>query len=164
MQRTPLRLAYAVATISTLLALLLTEPALGHIDVRPRLVVQGMETVLRIELPRLRPGPPPVRLEVEGDRVAVLASSLREVAGVETRWSVRLRVDRSAPPGEVLLVLRALFADGKSVEADAGITVVPAAEPAASRGFPWLGVVAGIAAALALAGAALLFARRRSAW
>lgn len=161
MKRTPLRLAYAAAIVSALLALLLTEPALGHVDVRPRLVEQGTATALRIELPQLRAGPPPVRLEVEGDGVAVLASSLQGVAGAETLWNVRLRVSPAVPPGELLLILRALFADGESVEVDGGITVVPPAEEASGT-FPWLGVAAGITLALAFAVAALLYARRRS--
>ena len=143
------------------------EPALGHVDVTPRLVEQGKATQLRIELPQLRAGPPPVRLEVEGDGVAVLGSSLQGVAGAETRWNVRLRVSPAVPPGELLLILRAFFADGKSVEVDGAITVVPPApqgsEPRTQ--FPWLGVAAGVTLALALAVAGLLLARRRrSAW
>lgn len=150
-----------------LLALAVTEPALGHVDVRPRLVEQGKATQLRIELPQLRAGSPPVRLEVEGAGVAVLASSLQGVAGAETLWNVRVRVSPAVPPGALLLILRAFFADGKSVEVDGAITVVPpAAAPKASEPFPWLGVAVGVTLALALAIAALLLARRRrrSAW
>lgn len=150
-----------------LLTLAVTEPALGHVDVRPRLVEQGTATELRIELPQLRAGPPPVRLEVEGDGVAVLASSLEGVVAAETLWNVRLRVSPAVPPGELLLVLRAFFADGESVEVDGAITVVPpaATAPEPSERFPWLGVAAGVALALALAVAGLLLARRRrSAW
>ncbi len=109
---------------------------------------------------------PPVRLEVEGAGVAVLASSLQGVAGAETRWNVRLRVSPAVPPGELLLILRAVFGDGKSVEVDGAITVVPGVAPKASESFPWLGVAVGVTLALALAVAALLLARRRrrSAW
>jgi hypothetical protein len=148
-----------------LLALSVAEPALGHVDVRPRLVVQGAATELRIEVPQLRAGPPPVRLQVEGEGVAMLASSLLGVAGAETRWNVRLRVSPAVLPGELLLVLRAFFADGKSVEVDGSIVVVPPAAASDSGTIPWLAVAAGVTVALAVAVAALLFARRRrSAW
>jgi len=145
------------------LALLVTEPALGHVDVQPRLVVQGTATELRIELPQLRAGAPPVRLEVEGDGVTVLANSLRGVAGAETLWRVRLRVSPAVPPGELLLILRAFFADGESVEVDGAVTVVPPAEePAGTGAFPWLGVAAGVTLVLAFGVVVLLLARRRS--
>jgi hypothetical protein len=166
-KRTPLQTAYVAAAVSTLLSLLTAEPALAHVDVRPRLVEQGKATQLHIELPQLRAGSPPVRLEIEGDGVAVLASSLEGVAGAETLWNVRLRVSPAIPPGELLLILRGVFADGKSVEVDGAITVVPPAPAASetSEQFPWLAVVAGVTVALALAVAALLLARRRrSAW
>jgi hypothetical protein len=146
------------------LALLLTEPALGHIDVRPRLVEQGRVTTLTIELSQLRAGDPPVRLEVEGEGVTVLRSSLLGAAGAETLWVVRVRVSPTVPPGELLLVLRALFADGESVEVDGAVTVVPPAEePAEPGSFPWLGVVAGVTLALAGAAAVLIVSRRRNA-
>ena len=146
------------------MALAAAEPALGHVDVRPRLVEQGSETVLRVELPQLRAGAPPVRLDVEGEGVTVLASSLQGVAGAETLWSVRIRVGAAVPPGELLLILRAVFADDESVEVDGGIIVVPPAEAEAAGGFPWAAVAAGVSAALALAAGALLVARRRGAW
>ncbi len=142
----------------------MTEPALAHVDVRPRLVEQGKATELRIELPQLRAGAPPVRLEVEGDGVTVLASSLLGVAGAETRWNVRLRVSPTVPPGELLLVLRAFFAAGESVEVDGALTVVPPAEePADTGSFPWLGVAAGAIFALSVAAAVLILSRRRNA-
>ena len=159
MKLTPSRFAHAAATVSTLLALLLTEPALGHVDLRPRLVEQGTAAELRIELPQLRAGPAPARLEIEAEGVAVVASSLQGVAGAETLWTVRLRVSPAVPPGELLLVLRAVFPDGESVEVDGSIIVVPQAEEASGT-FPWLGVAAGVT--LALAFAALLYGRRRS--
>ena len=160
-KRTPLRVAYAGATLSSLLALLPTEPALGHVDVRPRLVEQGKEAVLLIELPQLRAGPPPVTLEVEAEGIEFLASSRRQVVDAETRWSVLLDVSLTAPTGELPLVLRALFADGESVEVDGAVVVVPlAVEPLG--GFPWLGVAAAVTLALALGATALLRARRRT--
>ena len=142
----------------------MTEPALAHIDVRPRLVEQGRVTTLTIELSQLRAGDPPVRLEVEGEGVTVLTSSLLGSAGAETLWVVRVRVSRSVPPGELLLVLRALFADGESVEVDGTVVVVPPAEEPADTGtFPWFGVAAGVALALAVAAAVLILSRRRNA-
>jgi hypothetical protein len=164
---TPLHAACVGATLSTLLALSLAEPALAHVDVQPRLVEQGVATRLRVELPQLRAGPPPVRLEVEGDGVTVLASSLEGIGGIsgaETVWSVRVRVGPSVLPGEVLLVLRAFFTDGKSVEVDGFITVVPPAEPAAHEdtgAFPWLWVAVGVTLAVGFAATVLLLARRR---
>lgn len=164
MKRTPLHTACVGATITTLLALLLAQPALAHVDVRPRLVEQGKPTQLRVELPQLRAGPPPVRLEVEAPGVKVLASSLDGIAGAETVWSVRVLVSPAVPAGDLLLVLRAFFADGKSVEVDGAITVVPGAPdtpPRAADAFPWLGVAVGVTLAVALAAAVLLLARRR---
>lgn len=164
MHRAPLRAAYAAATVSTLLALLPTEPALGHVDVRPRIVEQGKVAVLRIELPQLRPGAPPVELELEGDGVELLAGNRRQVAGAETVWSVRLRIGPSPPSGELPLVLRALFADGESVEVDSSVVVVAAQRPRPGRSFPWLPFVAAVTLALAVAAAVLIRSRRRSAW
>ena len=162
MNRTPLRLSPAcvAATLSTLLALLLAEPAVGHVDVQPRLVEQGTATQLRVELPQLRAGSPPVRLEIEGDGVTVLAGSLQAVVGSETRWNVRLRVSPAVPSGELPLILRAVWVDGTSVEVDGAITVVPPPEEASGT-FPWLGVAAGVTLAVAFAVAVLLLARRR---
>ena len=71
--RTSLRRIYASTTVLVLLGLLLTQPALAHVDVQPRLVELGKVTDLRIELPQLRAGAPPERLEVEGEGVTVLA-------------------------------------------------------------------------------------------
>jgi hypothetical protein len=162
-KRPPLHLAHAGATLATLFALVATESAIAHVDVQPRLVERGRETELRIELPQLRAGPAPVRLEVEAEGVSARASIQLGVVGAETRWSVRVRVAPVVPPGDLLLVLRAYFADGESVEVDGGITVVPpAAEPGGT--FPWLGVAVGVTVALALGLAALFVARRRSGW
>lgn len=156
-KRTPLRPAYAGATLSALLALLLTEPALGHVDVRPRLVEQGTETVLRIELPQLRAGSAPERLEVEGDGIEVLSTRLQGMAGPETVWSVRVRTD--APAGQVRLVLRAVYTDGASVDVDDSLTVVP---PSETSSFPWRGVVVGVLLALSLALVSLHLVRRKA--
>ena len=143
---------------------MLAEPALAHVDVRPRLVEQGKPTQLRVELPQLRAGDSPVRLEVEAPGLTVLASNLQGIAGAETVWSVRVLVGPAVPAGDLLLVLRAFFADGRSVEVDGAITVVPGAEEApdeATGAFPWLGVAIGVTLAIALAAAVLLLARRR---
>ena len=64
--RCPLRAAYVGATLSTLLTLVTAQGAGAHVDVQPRLVEQGESTQLRVELPQLRPGPAPERIEVEG--------------------------------------------------------------------------------------------------
>lgn len=108
-----------------------------------------------VELPRLRPGAPPERLEVEGRELVVLASSLREVAGPETRWNVRLRTE--SPPGNVPLVLRAVYADGRSVEVEDALTVVPADETS----FPWAVAISGTLLAVALTVSALFLVRRK---
>lgn len=142
--------------------MLVTEPALAHVDVQPRLIEQGKATQLRIELPQLRAGAPPVRLEVEGAGVAMLSSSLVGLAGAETHWNVGLRVSPAVPAGDLLLVLRAFFADGKSIEVDGTVTVVPPTPiPSKAERFPWLWVAAGVTLALGLAIGALLLARRR---
>jgi len=139
------------------LALLPTEPALGHVDVRPRLVESGVETVLRIELPQLRAGAAPKRLEVEGEGIEVLSTRLQGVAGPETVWSVRVRTD--SPPGRILLILRAVYSGGASVEVDDTLTVVPASEMSS---FPWFGVAAGVLLALSLALVLLRIIRRKA--
>ncbi len=119
---------------------------------------------LTVEIPQLRAGDPPVRLGVEGEGVTFLTSSLQGAAGAETRWNVRVRVGETVPPGELLLVLRAFFADGKSVEVDGAVTVVPPAEePAETGAFPWLGVVVGVTLALGVAVGVLVVSRRRNA-
>jgi hypothetical protein len=155
-KRCPLRAAYVGATLSTLVACLLAQPAAAHVDVRPGLVTQGQVTELRVELPRLRPGPPPVGLTVTGAGIDVLATRLQGMKGPETVWTVRVRAE--APPGVVPVVLRATFADGRSVDVPNRLTVVP---PAASGSFPRLTVLAGVLGAVGLAVAALLVARRR---
>jgi hypothetical protein len=133
------------------------QPAAAHVDVRPRLVERGRVAELVVELPRLRPGGPPKRLEVEGAGVEVLSTGLRALVGSETQWDVRLRAE--AEPGRVPLVFRAVFADGKSVEVKDALTVVPAAEEGS---FPWAAAGAGVALVLGASAGALALARRRS--
>jgi hypothetical protein len=127
------------------------------VNVQPRLVERGVVTELVVELPRLRPGAPPQRLEVEGRGLEVRSTALRGTVGPETQWNVRLRADTA--PGTVPLVLRALYADGESVAVRDSLTVVPADE---ADSFPWAGVSVGLALALGLAAGALFLGRRRS--
>ena len=157
MNRCPLRAAYVGATLSTLLALATAEGAWAHVDVQPRLVEQGEVTQLRVELPQLRPGPAPARIEVEGPGIDVLSSRLQGTKGSETVWSVRIRA--TAPPGQVPLVLRAVYTGGEAVEVKNSLTVVPAPE---TSSFPWVLVAGGTLLALALALVVLRLARRRT--
>jgi hypothetical protein len=137
-------------------ALLAVPAALGHVEVSPGLLETGGELELRVELPELRPDASPTGLEVSAPGVRQLSSSPAGRVGEETRWRVRVVVD--AEPGPVTLVLRALFADGRSVEVRRTATVVP---PGTDGGSP---PVAAIAAAVlglaALLGAAVLLRRR----
>jgi hypothetical protein len=154
-KRWSLRTAYASATLAALTTAVSAQPALAHLDVRPSLVEQGVLTDVRVELPQLRPGPPPRALEVEGDGIDVISADLQGTSGSDTVWNVRLRA--TADPGVVPLVLRAVYADGQSVEVDQQLTVAPAPE---RSGFPWAGVVAGTLLAVAFAAVALRVARR----
>jgi hypothetical protein len=138
--------------------LLLAEPSLAHVDVRPRLVEQGVTTALRVELPRLRAGAGPVRLEIDGDGVIVLAGSLGGLVRGETVWNGQVRVD--AEPGVLPVMLRAIYADGRSVEVDATLTVVPPEQQESA--FPWPVVIVGVLLAVSLAVGLLAFARRRA--
>jgi hypothetical protein len=155
--RCPLRAAYVGATLSTLLALVTAEGAWAHVNVQPRLVEQGVITQLRVELPQLRPGPAPHRIEVEGAGLEVLSTRLQGKKGTETVWSVRVRAD--AAPGQVPLTLRAVYAGGEAVEVKNSLTVVPAPE---ASSFPWAVVAVGTLLALALAFVLLRLARRRT--
>ena len=94
-------------------------------------------------------------MEVAG--LELLSSRLTGTAGSESQWLVRLRVE--SEPGRVVLTLRPVYPDGRSVEVEDALTVVPAAE---SSGFPWLGAAVGTFLAVALAAGALLVARRRA--
>ena len=129
----------------------------AHVDVQPRLVEQGEIAQLRVELPKLRPGPAPERIEVEGAGIEVLSARLQGTKGSETVWTVRLRP--TAPPGEVLLILRAVYAGGEAVEVRDSLTVVPAPE---TSSFPWAVVAGGTLLAFALALGLLRLARRRA--
>jgi hypothetical protein len=132
------------------------EPAAAHLNVQPRLIQQETVTELLVELPRLRPGAPPERLEIEAAGLEVLAIRLREVVGEETRWDVRARTD--APLGTLALVLRAGFADGRTIEVDDTLTVVP---PEPSDPFPWVAAIVGGGLAVGFAATALFLARRK---
>jgi len=136
------------------------KPALGHVEVLPRVVEQGKLVELRVELPQLRPGAPPERLEVEGAGLEVLSTRLQAVVASETQWTARVRTDADAEPGQLPLVLRALFADGESVEVEDAITVVPPVT-GTDDSFPWAGAAVGTLCAVALAATALLLARRK---
>jgi hypothetical protein len=156
-KRWSLRTVNASATLAALVLALAAQPALAHLDIRPTLIEQGVVTDLRVELPQLRPGGPPDRLEVEGDGIDVISSTLQGTSGSDSIWTVRLRA--TAPPGAAPIVLRALYADGKSVEVEQQLTVAPRRE---TSGFPWVGVLAGVALAVALAVLALRLARRKA--
>jgi hypothetical protein len=122
-------------------------------------VESGRVVELLVELPRLRAGPRPTALELEADGLEVLSTRLVDAVGAETLWAARVRVDADA--GSVPVVLRAVYADGRSVEVDETLVVVPGLDEPGG-GAPWGLVAAGAAAAVALAGAVLLLARRRA--
>ena len=156
-KRWSLRTVNASATLAALGLTLLAQPALAHLDIRPTLVEEGVVTNVRVELPQLRPGPPPDRLEVEGDGVDVISAVLQGTSGSDSVWTVRLRA--TAAPGAAPIVLRAVYADGRSVEVDQQLTVAPRPE---TSGFPWVGVVAGVLLAVAVAAFSLRLARRKA--
>lgn len=158
-RRAPLRASHACATVVALAVLAAGEPAHAHLVVRPSLLERGEAVELTVELPRLRAGEPPHRLELEGAGVEVLSARRQEVRrGGETLFAVRVRVD--APPGRLPVVLRAGFPGGETVDVDTAFVVVPAP---ASGGRPLLTVGVAALLALALAAAALAVARRRAA-
>jgi hypothetical protein len=138
------------------LASLLTEPASAHLDVRPRIVEAGAAVDLLVELPRLRPGPRPVALELEADGLDVMSTRLIDTVGGDTLWTARIRVRADA--GTLPIVLRAVYADGRSVEADESLVVLGAEESS----FAWGIVALAVTGAVGLAGAALLLVRRRA--
>ncbi len=157
MKRWSLRVAYANVTLAALFGALQADPAHAHVDVRPSLVVQGAFTDVRVELPQLRPGGPPTELEIEGEGIEVSTAELQGTLGSDTFWTVRLRAQ--GEPGIVPLVLRAVYDDGRSVEIDQQLTVVPAPE---GSSFPWPAVAAGALLAAAFAAASLRLARRKA--
>jgi hypothetical protein len=154
-------LVVAVAT-----ALLLPAAAAAHVNVRPTLLVAGDETVLRIELPQLRPTQEPTGLDVSGPGVRQLASAPSGLLGAESRFRVRVRVETE--PGQLPLLLLVRYRDGQTVRIRQTLTVLPPAAGAES-GAPVV-LLAGIAAAVLLAGggAALAFRnfkkKSRTAW
>jgi hypothetical protein len=105
----------------------------------------------------LRPGPAPQRIEVEGAGIEVLSARLQGTKGSETVWSVRMRAN--GPPGQVPLVIRAIYGGGETVEVKNSLTVVPAPEESS---FPWAVAVGGTLLAVAVAFTALRIARRRT--
>lgn len=156
--RSPLHAVHVAATLALLLALAWAEPASAHVEVRPGVLEQGVASELTVELPRLRPGAAPTRLEVEGDLLVVLSSARAGAAGADTLWRVRLRAERA--PGPVQLTLRAVYRDGRSVAVRHPLTVLPARE---ESGPPWRLAVAGALLAVTLALMAFRLARPRSA-
>ena len=140
-----------------MLATLSADPASAHIVVTPDLIELGQTVELQIELSPLRPGSPPETLELEGAGLEVYSTELEARVGAETRWRARIRATGS--PGALPIVLRAVYADGRTVEVDQSLTVVPASEEA---GFPWAATMVGVLLAVAAAAAALLFARRKA--
>ena len=135
----------------------LAQPALAHLVIQPTLLEQGVVTDVSIELPQLRPGSAPRRLEVEGEGIDVISSVLQGTSGSDTLWDVRLR--STADPGVTPIVLTAVYADGKSVAVDQQLTVAPAPEQSS---FPWVGVVVGALLAAAVAVFSLRLARRKA--
>ena len=152
-----LRTVNVSATLAALALTMLAQPALAHLVVRPTLLEQGALTDIRVELPQLRPGPPPQRLEVEGNGIEVVSADLQGTSGSDTLWNIRLRA--TAAPGAVPIVLRAVYGDGQAVEVDQQFTVTPGPE---RSGVPWVGVVAGVLIAVALAAFSLGLARRKA--
>jgi hypothetical protein len=138
-------------------ALIVSPAASAHVDVSPRLLEAGEVMTLDVELPRLRPGAPPTGLSVAGDGVQQLSAEPAGLAGVESRWRVRVRV--GAPPGPLALLLRADFADGETVVVRHAVTVVPAASGGGTS-TPLLIGVAAVSVA-AVGGLALLLVRGR---
>ena len=155
--RWSLRTVNVSATLAVLGMTVLAQPALAHLDIRPTLVEQGVVTDVRVELPQLRPGGPPDQLEVEGDGIEVISSVLQGTSGSDSVWIVRLRA--TGAPGAAPIVLKAVYADGRSVEVDQQLTVAPRPE---TSGFPWLGVLAGLLLAVAIAAFSLRLARRKA--
>ena len=156
-KRWSLRTVNVSATLAALAMAALAQPALAHLVIQPALLEQGVVTDVRIELPQLRPGSAPRRLEVAGEGIDVISSDLQGTSGTDTLWKVRLQA--TGDPGVAPVVLRAVYADGKSVEVDQQFTVAPASERSS---FPWIGVVVGALVAVAVAVFSLRLARRKA--
>ena len=145
------------ATLGALAMAFLAQPALAHLVIQPTLLEQDVVTEVSIELPQLRPGSVPRSLEVEGAAIDVISSDLQGTSGTDTLWKVRLQA--TADPGVAPVVLRAVYADGKSVEVDQQFIVAPAPERSS---FPWIGVVVGALLAVTVAVFSLRLARRKA--
>ena len=156
-KRWSLRSVNVSATLAALAMAVLAQPALAHLVIQPTLLEQGVVTDVSIELPQLRPGSAPRRLEVAGEGIDVISSDLQGTSGTDTLWKVRLQA--TADPGMAPVVLRAVYADGKSVEVDQQFTVAPAPERAS---FPWVGVMVGALLAVTVAVFSLRLARRKA--
>ena len=156
-KRWSLRSVNVSATLAALAMAVLAQPALAHLVIQPTLLEQGVVTDVSIELPQLRPGSAPRRLDVEGEAIDVISSDLQGTSGTDTLWKVRLQA--TADPGVAPVVLRAVYADGKSVEVDQQFTVAPAPERAS---FPWVGVMVGALLAVTVAVFSLRLARRKA--
>lgn len=156
-KRWSLRSVNVSATLAALAMAVLAQPALAHLVIQPTLLEQDVVTDVSIELPQLRPGSAPRSLEVEGAAIDVISSDLQGTSGTDTLWKVRLQA--TADPGVAPVVLRAVYADGKSVEVDQQFTVAPAPEQSS---FPWVGVVAGALLAVGVAVFSLRLARRKA--
>ncbi len=157
--RCPLHAAYVGATLYAMLILVTAQGAWAHVDVQPRLVVQGATTETSGRMPHLRPGAVPERLELTGNGIETLSTSLQGVKGSETVWTVRVRT--SAAPGQVPILLHAVFADWKSVDVHEMLTILPSAAPSSS--FPWPATIVGALLAAALVLGVHRVARRRTA-
>ncbi len=149
------RVAVAVAC-----ALLLPATASAHISVIPSLLPSGREVELRIEVPGLRPGFEPTGLDVTASGISTLSTERSGRVGEESQW--RVRVDVATPPGPLLLLLVARYADGRSITVRQTVTVVPPLADTGTQagGHTVLWVTGGLAAAL-LAAAALIVQQRR---
>jgi hypothetical protein len=88
----------------------------------------------------------------------VTSTELEGTTGTETRWLARVRAPDAA--GVLPIVRRAVYADGRSVEVDQTLTVVPASD--GNAGSPWAAVIVAVLLAATGAVAALLLARRRA--
>ena len=160
--RTPLRVAYVGATRIDAGGARACRTGVGarRRAATPRRA--GAITQLRVELPQLAPRSGPAADRGRRRRAStVLSSPPAGSTGSETVWNVRVLVRPTAPPGQVPLILRAVFADGVSVEEDDSLTVVPAAGPGVGR-IPLARRRGRHAARAGARHAVLLLARRRT--
>jgi hypothetical protein len=149
--------------VAVLSALLLPAVALAHVNVRPTLLVAGNETLLRIELPDLRPGRQPTGLDVSGPGVHQLSSEPSGLFGLESRFRVGLKVETE--PGPLALLLLVRYADGQTVRIRQTLTVVPPDATRPDHGAPlllWAGIAAAVLAAGAIGTLAFLNFKKKS--